>query len=77
VSPSSTFNYGRIDIEHGSNRSIRLKSVPVDRSRFSNDLKDILCQGDTGGQLEASGQCTISPQGSILVDKQMDPFSSQ
>ncbi|KAL5667709.1 hypothetical protein ACJX0J_019930, partial [Zea mays] len=66
VSPSSTFNYGRIDIEHGSNRSIRLKSVPVDRSRFSNDLKDILCQGDTGGQLEASGQCTISPQGSIL-----------
>lgn len=51
--------------------------MPVGRSRFSNDPKDILCQGDTGDQLEASGQCTVSPQGSILVDKQMDPFSSQ
>lgn len=77
MSPSSTASYGRTDSEHGSNRSVQLKSVPASRSRFSNDPKDILCQGDTGGQVEASGQCTVSPQGPILVDKQMDPFSSQ
>lgn len=77
MSPSSTASYDRTDSEHGSNRSIQLKSVPASRSRFSNDPKDILCQGDTGSQVEASGQCTVSPQGPILVDKQIDPFSSQ
>ncbi|CAN6345691.1 unnamed protein product [Urochloa humidicola] len=66
MSPSSTASYDRSDSEHGSSRSIRLKSVPASRSRFSNDPKDILCQGDTG-----------SPQGPILEDKQIDPFSSQ
>ncbi|CAL4901570.1 unnamed protein product [Urochloa decumbens] len=66
MSPSSTTSNDRSDSEHGSSRSIQLKSVPASRSRFSNDPKDILCQGDTG-----------SPQGPILEDKQIDPFSSQ
>ncbi|RCV16312.1 hypothetical protein SEVIR_3G130400v4 [Setaria viridis] len=66
MSPSSTGSYDRTDSERGSSRSIQLKSVPASRSRFSNDPKDILCQGDTG-----------SPQGPILEDKQIDPFSSQ
>ncbi|CAN6331826.1 unnamed protein product [Urochloa humidicola] len=66
MSPSSTASYDRSDSERGSSRSIQLKSVPASRSRFSNDPKDILCQGDTG-----------SPQGPILEDKRIDPFSSQ
>ncbi|KAF8726843.1 hypothetical protein HU200_019323 [Digitaria exilis] len=66
MSPSSTLSYDRTDSECGSSRSIQLKSVPASRSRFSNDPKDILCQGDTG-----------SPQGPTLEDKEIDPFSSQ
>ncbi|CAL4895115.1 unnamed protein product [Urochloa decumbens] len=66
MSLSSAASYERSDSEHGSSRSIQLKSVPASRSRFSNDPKDILCQGDTD-----------SPQGPILEDKQIDPFSSQ
>jgi hypothetical protein len=66
MSPSSTRSYDRTDSDCGSIRSIQLKSVPASRSRFSNDPKDILCQGDAG-----------SPQGPILEDKQIDPFSSQ
>ncbi|RLN31140.1 uncharacterized protein C2845_PM05G27690 [Panicum miliaceum] len=66
MSASSTASCDRSDSERGSSRSIQLKSLPASRSRFSNDPKDILCQGDTG-----------SPQGPILEDKQIDPFSSQ
>jgi hypothetical protein len=66
MSASSTASCDRSDSERGSGRSIQLKSLPASRSRFSNDPKDILCQGDTG-----------SPQGPILEDKQIDPFSSQ
>ncbi|XP_062181080.1 uncharacterized protein LOC133885385 [Phragmites australis] len=77
ISPSSTASYGRTDSERGSNRSIQLNSVSVGRSRFSDNPKDILCQGDTDSPVEASAQCTVSPHGPILEDKKIDPSSSQ
>ncbi|TVU20116.1 hypothetical protein EJB05_36309, partial [Eragrostis curvula] len=76
-SPSSTASFGRTDSERGSNRSIQLKSMPAGRSRFSDNPKDILCQGDLDSQAAASIHCTVNPQGPILEDKQIDPFSSQ
>ncbi|WVZ99749.1 hypothetical protein U9M48_045005 [Paspalum notatum var. saurae] len=77
MSPSSTSSYDRTDSERGSNRSIQIKSVRASRSRFSNNPKDILCQGDTDSLVEASATSTVSPQGPVLEDKQIDPFSSQ
>ncbi|GJN15351.1 hypothetical protein PR202_gb02254 [Eleusine coracana subsp. coracana] len=76
VSPSSTASFGRTDSQRGSNRSIQLKSVPASRSRFSDNPKDILCQGDADSQAAASVHCTVNQQGLILEDKQIDPFSS-
>ncbi|KAL6848746.1 hypothetical protein ACP4OV_021329 [Aristida adscensionis] len=77
MSPSSTASYDRTDSERGSNRSMQLKSVSASRSRFSDNPKDILCQGDTDGQRAVSAHRTVSPEGPVLEDKQIDPFSSQ
>ncbi|KAJ1264296.1 hypothetical protein BS78_09G252700 [Paspalum vaginatum] len=77
MSPSSTSSYDKTDSERGSNRSIQIKSVRSSRSRFSNNPKDILCQGDADSLVEASATSTVSSQGPVLEDKQIDPFSSQ
>ncbi|KAL6620783.1 hypothetical protein ACP70R_035922 [Stipagrostis hirtigluma subsp. patula] len=77
MSPSSTASYDRSDSERGSNRSIQLKPAPASRSRFSDNPKDILCQVDTDSQVAGSAHCTVSSQGPVLEDKQIDPFSSQ
>jgi hypothetical protein len=76
VSPSSTLSFGRTDSDGGSNRSIQLKPGPASRSRFSDNPRDISCQGDTDSQAAASVHSAVNQQGPVLEDKQIDPFSS-